>query len=143
MAKQVFYENVEVGAELPDLVKHTTTRQLVKFVGASGDYNEIHYDKDVAQRGKLEGVIVQGMLQMSFLGQLMTDWIGEEGTLKKMNVNYRTMLYTGKDATCKGKVTKKYAEGGEYLVECAVWVENHEGVKTTEGTAVAALPSQN
>jgi acyl dehydratase len=142
MAEQIFYESVEEGADIPTLVKHPTTQQLVKWAGASGDYYQIHYDKDFAQRAKLQGVIVHGMLQVSFLGQLMTDWVGEGGTLKKMSCNYKAMFYPGEEALCKGKVTKKYVEGGEHLVECSIWVENPKGEKTVEGTVVATLPSK-
>ena len=63
MAEQVFYEDVEVGSEIPALVKYPTTMQLVKFAGATGDYYQIHYDKDFAQASGLSGVIVHGWLQ--------------------------------------------------------------------------------
>ncbi|MFC1967816.1 MaoC/PaaZ C-terminal domain-containing protein [Chloroflexota bacterium] len=142
MTEQIFYEDIEAGTEMPALIKHPSTRQLVKWAGASGDYYELHYDKDFAQRAKLPGVIVHGMLQMSFLGQLMTDWIGNEGTLKKMNCNFTAMLSPGADVACKGRVSKKHVEGGEHLVECELWLENSKGEKTTQGTAVVALPSK-
>ena len=48
MVKQLYYEDVDEGEEVPVLVKSPTNRQLVKFTGASGDYYEIHYDKDFA-----------------------------------------------------------------------------------------------
>ena len=51
-----------MGAEVPALVKHPTTMQLVKWAGASGDYLQIHYDKDFAQSQGLPGVIVHGWL---------------------------------------------------------------------------------
>ena len=86
MAEQLFYEDVEVGMEIPPLVKNPTTRQLVKWAGASGDFYEIHYDKDFATAAGLPGVIVHGRLKSAFLGQLLTDWIGEEGTVEKMAV---------------------------------------------------------
>ena len=81
MTEQVFYEDIEAGGEIQPLVKHPTTTQLVKFAGASGDYYQIHYDKDFAQANGLPGVIIHGWLTLSFLGQLVTDWIGERGTL--------------------------------------------------------------
>ena len=142
MAKQIFYEDVEVGMEIPTLVKRPSTRQLVMWAGASGDYYEIHYDKDFALEKGLPGVIVHGKLKASFLGQLMTDWIGEEGSLKKLTCSYRGMDVPSDTLTCKGKVTKKYEEGGEHCVECDIWVENSKGEKTTLGTAVVTLPSK-
>jgi acyl dehydratase len=46
MPDQVFWDDVSEGTEIPPLVKHPTTQQLVKYAGASGDYYQIHYDKD-------------------------------------------------------------------------------------------------
>jgi acyl dehydratase len=142
MAQQVFFEDVEVGQELPQLVKHPTTRQLVKWAGASGDYYEIHYDKDFAQSTGLQGVIVHGWLTFSFVAQMVTDWMGTDAVLKKIGVSYRGMHVPGEDITCKGKITKKYQSDGGNIVECDVWAENTEGKKTTPGTAVVALPSR-
>ena len=142
MAKQLFYEDIAVGAEIPTLVKHPTTRQLVKWAGASGDYYEIHYDKDFAQASGMSGVIVHGWLSFSFLGQLVTDWIGEQGTLKKLGCSYRKMHYPGEDVVCKGIVTKKYIDDGSHYVECEIWTENPQGEKGVPGTAIAILPSR-
>lgn len=142
MAQQVFFEDVAEGQELPQLVKHPTTRQLVKWAGASGDYYEIHYDKDFAQGTGLQGVIVHGWLTFSFVAQMVTDWMGSDAVLKKIGVSYRGMQVPKEDILCKGKVTKKYQSSGENIVECDVWAENTEGKKTTPGTAVVALPSR-
>lgn len=142
MAEQLYYEDVAVGSEIVPLVKQPTTRQLVMWAGASGDYSPIHYDKDFAQSRGLPGVIVHGQLIGSFLGQLMTDWIGEKGMLRKLNCSYRGMNYPGEALTCQGKVTKKYVEDGEHYVECSLWVENPKGEKTVSGKAIVILPSR-
>lgn len=142
MAKQLYYEDVEEGMELPPLVKNPTTQQLVKWAGASGDYYQIHYDKDFAQSTGLPGVIAHGRLKSSFLAQLMTDWIGEGGTLKKISVQHRGMDLAGEQMTCKGRVTRKYIENGEHLVECEIWTENPRGEKTAPGSAIVSLPSR-
>jgi len=143
MAKQICYEDIEVGSEIPTLVKHPSPRQLVKWAGASGDYYEIHYDKGYALGNKLPGIIVHGWLHLSFLGQMITDWMGEQGTLVKLGGSYRGMLVPREDLFCKGKVTKKYVEGDKHYVEAEIWVENHRGEKTTPGSATVALPSRN
>jgi len=142
MVEQLYYEDVAVGSEIVPLVKQPTTRQLVMWAGASGDYSPIHYDKDFAQSRGLPGVIVHGQLIGSFLGQLMTDWIGEKGVLRKLNCSYRGMNYPGEALTCQGKVTKKYVEDGEHYVECSLWVENPKGEKTVSGKAIVILPSR-
>jgi hypothetical protein len=123
-------------------VKHPTTRQLVRWAGAAEDWYEIHYDKDFALSKNMPGVIVHGRLKAAFLSQLMTDWIGDRGVVKKISCSYRGVDIPGIDLVCKGKVTNKYVKDDEKFVECEIWVENSEGKKNTPGTALVTLPSK-
>jgi len=142
MTEQLYYEDVVVGSEITPLVKQPTTRQLVMWAGAVGDYLPIHYDKDFAQSRGLPGVIVHGQLVGAFLGQLITDWIGEQGVLRKLSCSYKGMNYPGEAVTCKGKVTKKYVQDGQHYVECNLWAENSKEEKTVLGMAIVILPSR-
>ena len=142
MAKQLFWEDIEEGTEITTLEKQPTTQQLVRWAGASGDFYQIHYDKDFALGNALPGVIVHGALKSAWLGQLLGDWAGEDGSVRKYGCSYRGMDVPGDTLTCKGKVTKKYIEGDEHIVECEIWLENSKGEKTTPGTAVVVLPSK-
>ena len=142
MTQQVYFEDIHEGMEMPALEKNPTTQQLVMYAGASGDYYQIHYDQEFARAEGLPNVILHGALKNAFLGQLMTDWIGEHGTLKKLSAQYRGMDIPGTPVYAKGVVSKKYVEDGENLVECEIWLEDHKGEKTTPGSAVAALPSR-
>ena len=142
MAGVLYWEDVEKGVALPSLVKRPTTQQLVKYAGASGDFYQIHYDTAFAQSTGLPGVIIHGALKSAFLGQLMTDWIGEHGTLKRLSCQYRGMDVPGDTLTCRGTVVRKYREGGEYLAECEIWLESGGGERTTPGSATVALPSK-
>ena len=142
MAEQVYYEDVMEGSEIPSLAKEPTTRQLVKWAGTSGDYYQIHYDKDFAQSRGLPGVIVHGQLVAGFLGQLMTDWIGEQGSLRKLTCSYRGMNFPGEAITCRGKITRKYIEDGEHYIECNVWAESARGEKTVTGKAIVVIPAR-
>ena len=138
----LFFEDVEIGTEIPPLVKHTSTQQLARWAGAVDDYYEIHYDKDFAREKDLPGVIIHGALKNAFLAQLMTDWIGVEGTLKKIGCSYRGMDFPGDALTCKGRVTNKYVKDGQHFIECEIWVENGKGERTTPGAATVILPSR-
>jgi len=142
MVKQLYFEDIEVGTDVPPLEKMSTTQQLVKYAGASGDFYQIHYDKDFALANGLPGVILHGALKNAFLAQLITDWIGEAGVLKKLACQYRGMDMAGETVTCKGKVTNKYQKDGFCYVECEIWTENPRGEKTTPGFAVVVLPSR-
>ena len=143
MTEQLYYEDVAIDTEITPLVKQPTTRQLVMWAGAVGDYFPIHYDKDFAQSRGLSGVIVHGQLTGAFLGQLMTDWIGAQGSLRKLNCSYKGMNYPGETLTCKGKVVEKYIEDEHHYVECDLWVENPKGEKTASGRATVILPSRS
>ncbi len=142
MTKELYWEDVSEGSEITPLFKHPTPRQLVMYAGASGDYHEIHYNKEFALKRGLPGIIVHGQLSCHFLGQLMTDWIGDKGMLKKLSCSYRGMNFPDEDLTCRGKVTRKYVEDTEHYVECNIWAENPKGEKTASGNATVTLPTR-
>jgi acyl dehydratase len=138
----LYYEDVDVGTEITPLVKHPTTTQLVRWAGATGDFNLIHYDKDFAQNAGLPGVILHGLLKWYFLIQMLTEWAGEGCTVRKVSCQYRGMDLPGDTLTCKGTVVKKYVDGDHHCLECEIWVENQKGEKTTPGLATLLLPSR-
>ncbi len=142
MAEQLHWEDVQEGTEITPLAKNATTQQLVRWAGASGDFYQIHYDKDFALGNNLPGVIIHGALKSAWLGHLLGDWAGEKGVIKSYGCSYRGMDVPDEALTCKGTVTKTYVEGDEHLVACDIWLENSKGEKTTPGTAVVALPSK-
>lgn len=127
---------VRIGDEIPELVKHPTTRQLVQYAGASGDFYEIHYDQDFARGVALPGVILHGLLKAGYLGQLVTDWLGDRGTLKTFDVSYRGLDVPDRPYRCRGRVTR--VGGNE--VELEIWGEDPDGKRTTVGTATVEMP---
>ena len=122
MAEQVHFEDVHEGDEIPKLEKNCSTQQLVQWAAASGDFYQIHYDKDFAQSTGLKGLIVHGALKNAFLGQLLHDWVGEQGVVKKFGCSYRGMDEPAQAIACRGLVTKTYQEGGENIVELEIWI---------------------
>ena len=155
-ADQVYWDSVEVGDEMPSLSKVATTQTLIKWAGASGDFNPLHYDDAFVKSLGPDGPgtpVVHGALKRQWLIQLVTDWLGEEGTLRKFSCRYRAsdvprpmkMLTEPEDGDtwlCKGKVTKKYEQDGAYLADCEIWVENGKGEVTTSGKATVELPAR-
>jgi hypothetical protein len=148
--KQLYWEDVEVGDEVTTLPKIATTMMLVKWAGASGDFNPHHYDDKSPMAAATGGIIVHGALKRQWLIQLMTDWIGDKGKLRKFSCQYRRLDFPrrmanfvdpmeGETWLCKGTVTKKYVEDDQHLVECEIWVENGQGEKAVPGNATVAL----
>ena len=141
---QVYFEDVAEGQEIAELKKNCSTQQLVLWAAGSGDFYQIHYDPPFATDiARLPGIIVHGALKHGFLGQLVSDWVGDPRAVKRVGCAYRGMDYPDQDIVCKGVVTAKKREGGENLVELEIWTENPEGQKTTPGTAVVRLSSRN
>ena len=153
MAEQVYWEDVKEGDEIPSLVKNCSTQQLVMWAAASGDFYQIHYDERFAKGNNLQDIIVHGALKGSFLGQLVYEFAGEKGRIKRFGGQYRGMDYTSQDIVCRGTVTRKYVDGNDHLVELEIWTEtgeatdngrpkNEPGQKTTPGSAIVVLPSR-
>jgi hydroxyacyl-ACP dehydratase HTD2-like protein with hotdog domain len=142
MSKQVYFEDVTEGQEIPSLKKNCSTQQLVQWAAASGDFYQIHYDKDFAQSTGLKGLIVHGALKNAFLGQLLHEWVGEKGQIRRFGCSYRGMDEPNQDILCGGVVTKKYQDGGKNIVELDIWTENPDGKKTSPGQAIVTLPGK-
>jgi len=142
MEQKVFFEDVQEGQEVPSLTMHCDSQRLVMWAAASGDFYQIHYDKDFAQATGLPDRIVHGALKHALLGRMLHEWIAPKGRIKRLAVQYRGMDLVNKDVICKGVVTKKYQQDGENIVELEVWTENPEGQRTTPGTAIVTLPSR-
>lgn len=135
------FKDIEVGDEMPALTKPPITEvQLVKYAGASGDFNPIHTVHHYAEKAGLGGVIAHGMLTMAFVGEHVTKWLGAEGTLKSLKVRFAAITRPGDIITVKGNVLAKRQSSGENLVDCEVWAEKDDGTKTVIGKATAALP---
>ena len=138
MSAQPYIEGVAAGLELPPVVKHPTTRQLVQYAGASGDFYEIHYDKDFAVAQGLPGVIIHGALKSAWLAQVATDWMGPGGRLESFSVRYREVDVPNETLTCTGKVVEVIA--AQSKVRCELALTNGAGRVTTTGEAVVVLP---
>ena len=140
MTIRIDFNNLEIGYEIPKLVKCVTTQQMARWAGATDEYYEIHYDKDYAIKQGLPGVIVAGGMIWAFLSQMIINWVGEPECLKKINCTFRGMQFPNEEISCKGKIAKKYTENGKRYVECDIWVENSKGEKSSSGLAIPAFP---
>jgi acyl dehydratase len=83
-----------------------------------------------------------GPQRMAWLNHYMTEWMGDDGTLKKITGQVRSPNMMGDINVVKGKVTKKYIENGEHLVDCEIGIVNQGDNITAPGWATVALPSK-
>ena len=82
------YDEVQVGAELPAQEFVLTRADLVRYAGASGDFNVIHWNERVAKAVGLPDVIAHGMLTMATAGRVVTDWAGDPGAVVDYGVRF-------------------------------------------------------
>ena len=138
----LFFDNITVGDEAPPVVVSNISRtQIVKYAGASGDFNPIHHDELYAIRAGNDRVFAMGMMTAGFVSRMVTDWIGD-GNLRKYRIRFATRIWPGDTVTCKGKIAKKFTEGGKKYIEADVFAENQLGEKTIIGKIVAELPGK-
>jgi len=142
--EQVFFDDIEVGSEIPPLTKDPCTLMIMsKFAAMNGDFYPAHYDNKWAMEiDRLPAAIVHGMQVTTYLSQLLTDWIAPNGALKKFSSQVRAQTFVGDALTMKGRVTKKYTKDSENYLECQVWGEKQDGTVVIQGSAAVTLPSR-
>ncbi|HEY4389299.1 MAG TPA: MaoC/PaaZ C-terminal domain-containing protein [Ktedonobacteraceae bacterium] len=136
-------EDVQVGDTIPPLVKEPITHlRLVRYAGASGDFNPLHTDPKVGEAIGTGGIIAHGMLIMGFVGQLVSDYVGPQA-LRKFNARFKGMTHLDDVITCSGTITKKYELNGEARIVGRVQAADQNGDVKVSGTFEAALPTRS
>jgi len=140
---KLYYEDVQVGDTIPELVKPALSHiQLVRYAGASGDFNPLHTDPKFGEMVGTGGIIAHGMLIMGVVGQLLSDYVGPT-VLRKFGVRFRGMTRLDDVITCTGTITEKYEADGEGRIAGKVQATDQNGDVKVSGTFVAALPRRN
>jgi acyl dehydratase len=143
MAK-LYYEDVKEGDPLPPYTVTAGYMELNRFASANGEFVMIHMDSDYSKKvARLPDAIVMGNLKLAYLGNALTNWVGDEGWVSKLAVQYRRMDPVNSKLTATGVVTAKRQEGGQGFVELEVWIENEQGEKSTPGNATVILPNKS
>ncbi len=141
--EKLYYEDVQVGDAIPKLVKSPLSHlQLVRYAGASGDFNPLHTDPKIGELVGVGGIIGHGMLTMGFVGQLLSDYVGPTA-LRKFGVRFKGMTRLDDVITCTGTITEKYETDGEARIAGKVQATDQNGEVKVAGTFVAALPHRS
>ena len=133
------YTAVVAGATFGLTTSPITTTQLVRYAGASDDYNRIHYDVPYAVEAGLGGIIAHGMLTMGFIGRALTDWAGPRGNVKHLDARFTAPVRPGDTVTVTGTVVNKTSIGGVGQAKCSMQARVGEKTVAT-GEAVVVWP---
>ena len=133
---EIKYENLRAGQTLPVLEKPPITKvQLVKYAGASGDFNPLHTDDMFAQKIGMNGVVAHGMLIMGFLGQYIMELAGTTAEIKQFKMRFGAMTVPGDSITCSSTVEKIYEEEGVKMADLNLMAEKDSGKVVGSGKA--------
>ena len=114
MTATVSFTDVEVGTELPAITVPLQRVDLVKYAGASGDFNPIHWNQRIAESVGLPNVIAHGMLTMASAGRIVTDWVGDPGAVIEYGVRFtRPVVVPDDDAGAVVEVSAVVADKRE------------------------------
>ena len=132
---RVSAHELSIGSALPELRKDAINKlQMVKYAGASGDYNLIHTDDETARRVGLDGVIAHGMLSMAFLGQYLC-WLTGPESIHRLSVRFVEMVRPGDVLTCRGRVKALQQDATGQRMTLELWAENQRAQQVTVGEA--------
>lgn len=140
MGKPVFFEDFNVGDEMPPLVKGPVSEvQFVRYAGASGDFNPLHTVQAVGEAAGFGGVIAQGMLIMGFVAQAATGWV-DNRDLRKLKVRFAGVTRPKDVITVTGRVKEKVEEDNRVVF--ALEAKDQEGAVKITGSFEAQLSSR-
>ena len=136
------YDETLAGTEIPPRQYQVTRLDLVRYAGASGDFNVIHWNERIAKAVGLPDVIAHGMLTMALAGRFLTEWAGDPGAVAEFGVRFSAPLVVPDDdkgATVEiaGTVTARL-EGNRVAVD--VTARSDDAKVLTRARAVVRLP---
>ena len=143
MASTVTYDGVEVGTELPVQTYGIRRHSLIRYCGASGDSNVIHWNERVAKAVGLPDVISHGMFTMAEAGRVVTDWAGDPGAVLEYGVRFSKPVPVpdddrGTSLTVTGRVEDKL-DGNRVVVGLTATIDGGAEVLKA-ARAVVRLP---
>ncbi|HET9596123.1 MAG TPA: MaoC/PaaZ C-terminal domain-containing protein [Anaeromyxobacteraceae bacterium] len=140
LARQLYFEAIKVGDELPPLVKPPIDRmQIARYAGASGDYNPLYVDELLSKNAGFPSALAPGMLAMGFAGELVVDWL-RGARLRRFGARFVKIVWPGDVITCRGKVVDRRFEGeGVYAADIELWAENQRGELVLKGLVTTQL----
>jgi acyl dehydratase len=142
MTAQLSYTDVETGTQIPARRYPVTRLSLVKYCGASGDFNVIHWNERIARAVGLPDVIAHGMFTMAQAGRFVTDWAGPGATVTEFGVRFSSMVVVPDDefgATIEvsGQVEEKL-DGNRVAI--GLTAKSRDAKVLTRARAVVRLP---
>lgn len=132
LREEIAWEKIEEGHEKELSVGPITRTDLVKYAGASGDFNPNHHDEIYSIRSGFDKPFAHGMLQGGIVSRLITDWFGV-GTLRYFRLRFSAQTWPGDTIICKAKIIKKLED--KKIIEIEAEAKNQNEVLLIKASA--------
>ena len=121
MAARIRFDDVAVGDQIPPLSKVVRPEDVKAYADASGDQNPLHQDDAFARSVGFPGIIAHGMFSMAHVAKAVTDWVGDPGALKTIDVQFRALVFMDETLVARAEVASK--DKDTRRVRLKVWAE--------------------
>ena len=142
MAYNVYYEDVEIGQEIPAFVRETDFMNWNRYAAVNEEFVYIHMDDEAGKAAGQGAAFGMGNLRWAYVLNALRAWIGDEAEVRELSLQFRAVNHKHDVLRTSAVVTEKKQEDGENLVVLEVNVLNQKDEKTAPGRAVVALPSR-
>lgn len=142
MTYNVYFEDVEVGQEIPSFQRQTDFMNWNRYAAVNDEFVFVHMDDEVGKSAGQGAAFGMGNLRWAYVMNALQEWVGDEAEIRELAMQFRAINHKHDVLTTRCVVTEKSTEAGEHLVTLQIDVINQEGAATAPGTAVVVLPSR-
>lgn len=143
MAYNVYFEDVEVGQEVPPVERETDFMNWNRYAAVNDEFVYLHMDDSVAKAAGQGEAFGMGNLRWAYVMNALQGWIGDEAEVRDLSMQFRAINQKHDHLTTQAVVTEKKVEDGEHRVYLDVNVVNQDGVQGAPGKAIVVLPSRS
>jgi acyl dehydratase len=142
MAYNVYFEDVEIGQEIPAFSRETDLMNWNRYAAVNDEFLYIHMDDEGGKAAGQGAAFGMGNLRWAYVLNALRTWIGDEAEVRELSLQFRAINHKHDVLRTQGIVTDKKQVDGENLVILDVNVLNQKDEKTAPGRAVVVLPSR-
>ncbi len=142
MTTNLFFEDVEVGAEGPPFARKTDVLNWNLFAAVNDEFIYVHMDDDAGKAAGQMGAFGMGNLRWSYVFNAIRSWFGDEAEIREVGLQFRAINNKNDVLSTYLRVVEKLRQSSGNLLRLEVNVINQEGERTAPGHALVALPTR-
>jgi acyl dehydratase len=142
MTYNVFFEDIEIGQEVPAFERETDFMNWNRYAAVNEEFVYVHMDDEAGKAAGQGEAFGMGNLRWAYILNALREWAGDEAEIRDLSLQFRAINHKHDVLRTTGVVTDKKQENGENLIMLDINVVNQNEEKTAPGRAVVVLPSR-